>query len=310
MTRSIRPFRSILVPLDGSPFAEQALPLALLIGRVARSKVRLVLVHQVQAIQLGVQAARFQRSMDLAARRAERGYLRRVAARLGKPAGSQVVSTLLAGPVGDTLAHYVRDSRTELVIMSTHGRGPLQRAWLGSVADYLIRNLEVPVLLVRPSEGASVSARPPSIKRIMVPLDGSSLAEAVLVPAEAVARLLGAEVMLLQVIPPPIANAAPPGPRSMSYHEEIIAIRRSEAHDYLRRMAERLEQQGVHARTAATFGAGVAEMILEMARRNRIDVIAVATSGHGGIRRLALGSIADKLVRAADQPVLVVRPIR
>jgi nucleotide-binding universal stress UspA family protein len=310
MARSTRPFRSILVPLDGSPFAEQALPLALAIGRAARSKVRLVLVHQLPAVSLSVEAARFYTSMELAARRSERKYLRGLVARLRGPGEARVVSALLAGPVADILTHYVRDSQTDLVVMSTHGRGPLHRAWLGSVADHLIRNLEVPVLLVRPRERVSAPAGPPGIGRIMVPLDGSPLAEAALAPAAALARLLGAEVTLLQVVPPLIAGTAPLGPRLIGYHEEIIALRRIEAHDYLQGLAEGMEQEGVHAAAAAVLGPGVAETILNVARGDRIDLLAVATRGQGGIRRLTLGSVADKLVRAAEVPVLVIRPTK
>ena len=221
-----------------------------------------------------------------------------------------MVSALLAGPVADILTHYVRDSQTDLVVMSTHGRGPLHRAWLGSVADHLIRNLEVPVLLVRPRERVSAPAGPPGIGRIMVPLDGSPLAEAALAPAAALARLLGAEVTLLQVVPPLIAGTAPLGPRLIGYHEEIIALRRIEAHDYLQGLAEGMEQEGVHAAAAAVLGPGVAETILNVARGDRIDLLAVATRGQGGIRRLTLGSVADKLVRAAEVPVLVIRPTK
>lgn len=310
MALSVRPFRSILVPLDGSPFAEQAVPLALAIGRAARSKVRLVLVHQAPATPLSVEAARFYASMELAIRKSERDYLRRLATQSRKPPGPQVVSALLSGPVDTTLTHYVRASQAALVVMSTHGRGPLHRAWLGSVADHLIRNLEVPVLLVRPREGESVSGAPSRIKQVMVPLDGSPLAEAALVPAAALARLLGAEVKLLQVLEPLIVDTTPMGPHSLGYEAEITALRRSEAHDYLKGMTERLGQEGVRASALAVLGPTVAETILDMARREGADVIAVATRGHGGIRRLAFGSTADKLVRAAEVPVLVVRPTK
>lgn len=310
MARSVRPFRSILVPLDGSPFAEQAVPLALEIGRAARSKVRLVLVHQVPATPLSVEAARFYTSMELAVRKSERGYLRRLAKQSRKPPGPQVVSALLSGPVDTTLTRYVRDSGADLVVMSTHGRGPLHRAWLGSVADHLIRNLKVPVLLVRPREGESVSAAPSSIKQVMVPLDGSRLAEAALVPAAALARLLGAGLVLLQVVEPLIVDTTPLGPHSFGYDAEITALRRSEAHDYLKGLAERLGQEGVRATALAVLGPTVAETILDMARRQEVDLMAVATRGHGGIRRLAFGSTADKLVRAAEVPVLVIRPTK
>jgi nucleotide-binding universal stress UspA family protein len=114
----------------------------------------------------------------------------------------------------------------------------------------------------------------------------------------------------LQVVPPLIADSAPLGPRLIGYHEEIIALRRIEAHDYLQGLAEGMEQEGVHAAAAAVLGPGVAETILNVARGDRIDLLAVATRGQGGIRRLTLGSVADKLVRAAEVPVLVIRPTK
>jgi nucleotide-binding universal stress UspA family protein len=309
MTRRTRPFHSILVPLDGSPFAEQALPLALAIGRAARIKVRLVLVHQAAAPTISVEAARFFSSMGRAARRSERRYLRELAGQFRKPGGPRVFSALLAGPVTDTLTHYVRDSRADLVVMTTHGRGPLQRVWLGSVADHLIRNLSVPVLLVRPQEG-SVSHPPPTIGRIMVPLDGSPRAEAALAPAGALARLLSAELVLLQVVLPPIGDISPMGPRSMGYHEKVITLLRGQAEDYLQALTTRLGQEGVRATAVAVLGPGVAGTVLEVARREGVGLVAVATRGQGGIRRLALGSVADKVVRAAEMPVLVIRPVK
>jgi nucleotide-binding universal stress UspA family protein len=193
--------------------------------------------------------------------------------------------------------------------MSTHGRGPLQRAWLGSVADHLVRNLEVPVLLVRPQEGAFASHPPPTIGRILVPLDGSPLAEAALAPAAALARLLKAELVLLQVVLPLIVNIPPMGPRSMGYDEKIITLLRSEAEEYLQAVAKRLGKEGVRATAVVVLGP-VAGAILEVSRRERVGLVAVATRGQGGLRRLALGSVADKLVRAAELPVLVVRPVK
>src|SRR6185503_1656372 len=185
MTRRTRPIRSILVPLDGSLFAEQALPWALAIGRAARSKVRLVRVHERAVLPISVEAARYFNSMDQAVRRSERNYLREVAGRFRQSGGAGISTALLAGPVTDTLTHYVHDSRADLVVMTTHGRGPLQRVWLGSVADHLIRQLQVPVLLIKPREPPSTAKGAPAIKRMMVPLDGSPLAEAVLVPTAA-----------------------------------------------------------------------------------------------------------------------------
>lgn len=210
----------------------------------------------------------------------------------------------------DTLIHYVRDSRADLVVMTTHGRGPLERVWLGSVADHLIRNLEVPVLLVRPQEGELASPAPPAIGRILVPLDGSALAEAVLAPAAALARLLNVELRLLQVVSPLLVNILPMGPPSIGFYDQAMTLVQSEAEEYLQAIAKRLEQEGVGVSTRAVLGPGVAGMILEVARHQRVGLVAMASRGQGGIRRLALGSVADKVVRAAELPVLVIRPAK
>jgi nucleotide-binding universal stress UspA family protein len=306
MTRRTRPFRSIVVPLDGSLIAEQALPWALTIGRAARSKVRLVLVHESPKIPISVEAARYFTSMDQAVRKTERNYLREVAGRV-RQTEPRISSALLAGPVTDTLTHYVHDSRADLVVMTTHGRGPLQRLWLGSVADHLLRHLEVPVMLIRPRERGSSAKRPLVIKRTMVPLDGSSLAEAALAPAAMLARLLDMELLLLQVVPPLLVDIPPMGPRSIGFYQEAMTLVQSEAEEYLQAVAKRLGQDGVAARTRVVLGPGPAGMILAVARHSRVGLVTIATRGHGGIRRLTLGSVADKVVRGVEIPVLVIR---
>ena len=132
MTSSPARFRSILVPLDGSPLAEQAIPLALAIAECARSKVKLVLVHQpLLLMEPGPAYTR----IELAMQKADREYLRSVAARLREGLGRALSSAVLKGPVARTLAKYIHELGTNLVVMTTHGRGGVRRAWLGSVAD-------------------------------------------------------------------------------------------------------------------------------------------------------------------------------
>lgn len=308
MTRRTPPFRSIVVPLDGSLFAEQALPWARAIGRAARSKVRLVRVHESAALPISVEAARYFNSMDQAVRRSERTYLREVVRRFRQSGGPPISSALLAGPVTDTLTHYVHDSRADLVVMTTHGRGPLQRLWLGSVADHLIRHLQVPALLIRPQDRPLTAKRPPAIKRMMVPLDGSSLAEAALAPASAVARLLEIEVVLLEVVAPLLVNIPPMGPRSLGFYEQAMKLVQSEAEEYLQAIAKRLNQEGLAASSRVVLGPEAAGTILSVARHGRVGLVAIATRGQGGILRLALGSVADKVVRGAGIPVLVIGP--
>jgi nucleotide-binding universal stress UspA family protein len=306
--RKIRPFRSVLVPLDGSPVAEQAIPLALEVARLARSTVRLVLVHRSLAPPFYEESAQVYFSIDLAMRKTEREYLRRLAAQLRERSGRRISSVTLEGSTEHALVQYVQDIRADLVVMTTHGRGGVRGAWLGSVADHLIRRLEVPVIVTRAREETKPLATPPKIREILVPLDGSALAEAALAPATAVAELFNAELVLVQVVPPSSAGTLLPVTFAAGYDAEIVALQRKKAQEYLAGLSELLQERGSRVKTTVAVGHNVGETLINLAHPERIDLVAIATHGRGGIQRLMLGSVADKLIRAAGPPVLVVRP--
>jgi nucleotide-binding universal stress UspA family protein len=133
MVRDPSPLRSILVPLDGSPLAEQALPLAASIAQRGGGKLRLILVHELPPAPLDPSAARMFTSIELATRKSERTYLRGIQARL-REGGTRLSSAVtLTGAPSSALAQHVRELGIDLVVMATHGRGGIRRAWLGSV---------------------------------------------------------------------------------------------------------------------------------------------------------------------------------
>jgi nucleotide-binding universal stress UspA family protein len=300
--------RSILVPLDGSSFAEQAVTLASRVAQRAGSKLRLVLVHGLPSAPIDPVAAKLFTSIELATRKSERSYLRGIQARL-RDGGARLASAVtLTGKPGPALVQYVRETGIDLVVMSTHGRGGIRRAWLGSVADHLIRNLEIPVLLVRPREGGTAPARPAGEGQILVPLDGSPLAEEALHAATALARAWDAEITLFQVVRPITLSADPALPVPFAFDEDLTAMSRMQAQDYLDGVVEELRDEGLRATGVAAVGWHSADSILAVARPERVAVVVLATHGRGGLRRLALGSVADKVVRGADVPVLVYRP--
>jgi nucleotide-binding universal stress UspA family protein len=299
-------FRSILVPLDGSPFAEQAVPLASLIAQRSGSKLRLAFVHKLPAAPVDAAAAKLFTSIEAVTRKAERTYLRRIQAKL-REGGIRLSSAVtLTGDPGPALAQYAGEMAIDLVVMATHGRGGIRRAWLGSVADHLIRHLEVPVLLVRPTEGAAPQGRP-AAGRILVPLDGSPLAEEALEVGARLARTWDTEVTVLQVVPPVLPSPDLALPVPSAYDEELTEMCRAQAQDYLDDVVERLRAQGLRATGVAAVGWSTVDTILDVARPEHIAFVVLATHGRGGLRRLALGSVADKLVRGADVPVLVCR---
>jgi nucleotide-binding universal stress UspA family protein len=304
----LRHFRSILVPLDGSPFAEQAVPWATAIARRARARLRLALVHQAPpSPPLDETSARLYTRIELALRKSEREYLRRVAARIKGAGATRLATATLAGPPAVSLAEYAREMGVDLVVMTTHGRGGVQRAWLGSVADRLVRSLEIPVLLIRPKEGEPEQSEP-RLEEILVPLDGSGRAEAALPTALGMATLFGARLALVQAVEPVAMMVDVPMAFPQARDEELTALRRREAQDYLDDVAERVNASGIKARGSAILAASALDGIQAAAKSPAVGMIALATQGRGGLRRLVLGSVADKLVRTGELPVLVTRP--
>ena len=295
--------RSILVPLDGSSFGEYALPYALAVARRTGAHVQVVHKHVPPAPVHpdGVLAADLK--LDPKSRIREQAYLDGVVARL-TAAGVPASSALVEGPTLDALCHQAEVQAADLVVLTTHGRGPLSRFWLGSVADGLVRRLKQPLLLVLPTEDEAPPVEPLP-RRFLVPLDDSEETESILEPAVALGTAFGAEYTLFQVVTPPPtagweANVLDPGAEEMvreAYEEQ--------ARSRLEATAEKLRGRGltVHVKTAVAVSPGAA--VLAEAETGAHDLIALATHGRGGLTRLLLGSVADKVLRGSSLPVLV-----
>jgi nucleotide-binding universal stress UspA family protein len=296
--------------LDGSRLAEHALPLAGAIARAARARVRLVLIHELPPSPADQASARLFLAVETATRRSQRDYLRGAAARLRHAFEIPVSTATRDGPIAEALTTWIDECGADLVVMSTHGRGAIGRAFVGSIADYVLRTVAAPVLLVRPADGAPAAdlSRRWSPQEILLPLDGSPLAEAALAPAVALARLFRAPVGLLEVVQPLSVATDPPLPFPAIFDEQITGVLRRQAQDYLDSVAERLRDRGIEAHGAAIVGWSVAGTLLEAARPERTGLVAIETHGRGGLKRALTGSVTDKLVRGADVPVLVVRP--
>jgi nucleotide-binding universal stress UspA family protein len=297
-------FHSILVPLDGSAFGEHALPLAAGIARRAGATLRVVHAHEPGDDRLLTWY-----TLDPGVEQSERAYLDSVARRLATGAGVTPTTALVHGSAAEALPEHARGVGADLIVMTTHGRGPLSRFWLGSVADRLVRLLPVPVLLVRPRESAPALDVEPALARMLIPLDGSDLAERILRPALALGGLMGTAYTLLRVIKPvPVLGDDLAGHAAAAADVPALRGRQGEAQTYLDRVAGRLRAGpwAVHTRVIAHPHAAAA--ILDEARAGPVDLIALATHGREGLQRLLLGSVADKVLRQATIPVLVQPP--
>jgi nucleotide-binding universal stress UspA family protein len=293
-------FRTILVPLDGSPLAEKALPTAIQIARRTGATLHLscVLTPASRPAEPPGPPREEETALDLAAWRAQQAA-----------PGTMVQTSHINGPPAPALAEHATSVGADLVVMTTHGRGPLSRFWLGSVTDGLLRRCPVPMLVLRPADAApaDLTAEVP-VRRVVVPLDGSAFAETALGPATGLARLFGAAVELVHVVPPiptvgpdgayygaPVANAA--------LTDEIV---RQAGAMLDRAVAKHLATAGLSVSTRVLVDERVACAVLDTTGPG--DVIALASHARRPATRWLLGSVADKLIRGANVPVLVVRP--
>lgn len=303
-------YRNIVVPLDGSPFAECALPPALSIARRAGAALQVVRAHvPPTSFQVSAEVPP-QQTLETSIRESERAYLEGVVERITATAPSVTVSsTMMDGPAADAIHNRAIAVPADLVVMATHGRGSFSRFWLGSVADALIRRLPTPILLVRPQQTTPDLTRDELLKHILIPLDGSEIAEQVLEPAATLGMLMQADYRLLRVVDPlgsagtdasgySISGLVPEGGERL----------KKEAEDYLERVAVRLRRQSLSVLTRVVVSCQAAEAILAEAEKSPTDLIALETHGRGGLARVLLGSVADKVVRGSSTPVLVHRP--
>lgn len=290
--------RRVTVPLDGSRFAEFAIPYA---RAFAGADGRLDLVSVVEAPS----AVGFPGYEEVAGRMLEE-YYEALRARLSA-AAVEADEVVLSGSAARKILDHVEAEGSDLVVLATHGRGPFSRVWLGSVADGVLRHASLPVLLVRPHETEqSDLAAAPMPSRIVVPLDGSELAERTIPVLERFGLAAGATLLLVRAVGFPHSVASPYLPHTIVENRQLVEEERSRAEAYLERVAADLAARGLKTETAVVLAEFVAHGILDHAREAAADFIAMASHGRGGLERLLLGSVADKVVRGSDVPVLVV----
>jgi len=303
-------FETIVVPVDGSPFGELALPVALGIACKTGGEVRIVTVIT-PLPQEGTGDAEGpdeQGRLALAREHAEEYQVELQKRVILSGCDVPVSCHVETGSVADALDDHARKADADLLVMTTHGRGPLRRAWLGSVADGLLRRTPCPVLAIRPREGEDLRLEERAFRHILVTLDGSAESREILPLATALIRAFQARVTLLRVIPPHFPLASPFTSHS-SYGFQSVGEEAETAEEALDREAAAFEKEGFEVEVEVRTGAHPAEGILDFVRHSKVDLVAMTTHGRGGVARLILGSVADKVVRGGTVPVLLHRAL-
>jgi nucleotide-binding universal stress UspA family protein len=298
-------FRNVMVTVDRSPFSESAIPYAATIARRAGGALHVVLVHAVSIPDAlrGAPVA-LDTGLDLEIQRAEREYLDQLSERIATEHAIEPKTTLLEGSIAASIDRHARDSDIDLVVLTTHGRGGLGRAWLGSVTDRLIRRLMVPMLVIRPPEQGAAPPDP-VFRHVLVALDGSELAEGALLAA---LSLTGgkASCTAVRVGVPTMGPGSAYIPDAARINREEIEFRNAAARSYLELLATRTRGEWDHFDIAVLTAYNAAGALIEASHEMKADLIAIATHGRGPVTRALIGSVADKVIRGAEVPVLVV----
>ena len=305
---------TILVPIDTSPLSELAARKAAVLARSTGATVHLVLVYEspfpafdggqlLDAGFLAVDRAQYERQ------------LRRIADDLASRFDCRCDFVVLAGTPADAIAKHARDEGANLIVMSTHGRTGVSRAWFGSVADALARQSPLPVLMVRAPDRDLTARQPdsdPAFGRVMIALDGSDTAECALAHLDA-ARITGQAderlVEIVQPVPLPLVGYAEAGlVATMAPDLEATRQLQKETEVYLNGIARRRERAGARkVETLACVAPNVAPAIVAIAREWNADLVAITSHGRGA-SRLVMGSVADKILRGTHASVLFSRP--
>ena len=321
-------FKRILVPLDGSPRAESALAVA---ARVARASDGTIVLLQVVSIpatytpyiygpDMAQSPMYAQDLIDMEQANAEK-YLAEIA-KSDTLAGIKVEKTVIPGTVGMTIIDTASEEHIDLIVMCSHGETGFKRWALGSVAQHVSRHSSVPVLVLREDGPAPTSAFPDRLRPLrsiiaLVTLDGSKMAEAALEPAAYVVAALAAPSQGMLLLSTVVTRQTA---RNKLEKEEHML---EEARKYLAGVAERL-QGGELAKLNLVIewsieeSKDVAGALIKVAESGKstessheltgCDLIAIATHGRGGMQRLVMGSVTERVLGATKLPMLIVRP--
>ena len=297
-------YTRMLIPLDGSKTAENVLPYGRILARTFQIPVEIMEVLDIAGMASHV-AAEKARRLDTVVTEGERSseqYLKKIASSFS---GVNVGCTVERGRPEDVIVEKAAADKTTLIAMATHGRSGMSRWLLGSIAEKVLRAATNPLLLVRASEEALTEGEA-VLRSIIVPLDGSELAESVLPTAVKFARLFNVGMVLFRTYELP-ASAYYGRENYLPNYEELKNRVKEQAQDYLDKRIEAIKAEGVQRVSSVLIEGSGPNEIIDYARKTPNALITMCTHGRSGVKRWVLGSVTEKVVRHSGDPVLVMR---
>lgn len=294
--------KKILVPLDGSELAEEALDAALDLAAQSGGELHLVAaVSSIPPVSLALASSTkiedWLRDQELAAGTYLAGIAEQASSR---SPGVAVETHVSVGDVSGTVSELADELDVDLLVMTTHGRGAFKRSWLGSVADQLLRRVTRPLLVLPHREKGLWTFDLDSLRHVLIPLDGSDAAEKALDALPLVLPRDETVRVTLACVIEDLTDDTSPGSPADEY--------RGVVESYLKGVADRMDIAGVGAvESVVLVDDNPGNALLQFCDDVGVHLVAMSTHGRGGASRLLLGSVADKLIRGAPVPVLVTK---
>lgn len=317
----IRPYRRILVPLDGTPFGEAAIrPAAQLASRCGASLHLATVVEDVgDGTRMVWPEPKPPNGVTPSVRRAEelenslKGVRDRIRVEWGCPVSFEVLSE---APTSRALVDYADRLDADLIVAATHSRGLIARTLLGSTAADLVHRAPCPVLLVPAEESGPDPARTPlqgPVHHVLAALDpGAGAGDPVLAHSIANATLWEADLLVTEVVVTILASS--PGPGGWAAVSFVPALAMDEkglemAEARLEKNAELVRRQGVECRSDVLRGRDAAHAVFERVGSGNIDLVVVGAHDKGFLERLWSGDQADKLAKLVRTAGLMIVPL-
>jgi nucleotide-binding universal stress UspA family protein len=286
-------FKRILVPLDGSALSEKVLPIARQLADSFGSDIDLVYIIPTPADEIPEE-------LTGQAIRDGEGYLKEMAESLSADVDKNRIGYSVQ--VGHPASKIIEQSETKeetLILMSTHGYTGLQRLLLGSVAGKVVQAAATPVLLI-PAATKSPEGGPVEFKRVIMPLDGSKIAESVVPYVVSLCKMLDLELIVLR-------SYHPNFPGSSVRMHDVSKIVHDSAENYVKEKVKQLKNEGLERVSHKVLRGLAAQQINDYVLKTPNSITAMCTHGRHGVGRWMLGSVTNNVIHSSEWPVLVIR---
>jgi nucleotide-binding universal stress UspA family protein len=291
-------YKKILVPLDGSNAAEIAIPYVEELAAKLGAEIIVVSVYESPDDKSHLHSYYLERIVN---------QIQRQTKQFEPTKDIRVRSEVLQGKPAKQLLQYADKANVSLIAMSSYGSSGREANLLGNIATKVLWSTSRPVLLIRTPAREDAIKQRRLVKKILVPLDGSTTGETIIECAEVLAGALDVELVLFQVLEPLriVAGFETVAPYTIPQGEESI---KASAITYLNEVEKPLKKKGIRTSTDIVWGSA-AERIIEYAEANT-DLVTISSHGRSGVGRWVLGSVTEKVLQVGDKPVLVARPVK